>query len=76
MSNSPEKVEVCPNDGQTLAWHMHAELGPDGRPRTNAQFIGCDWVRPVEPNPEKDALLAKFREWIDSSTRPGSQGPA
>lgn len=39
----PPPDERCPNDGQTLAWHRHAELGPDGRPRTNAAFIGCDW---------------------------------
>lgn len=38
-----ELVERCPNDGQTAEWHQHTETGPDGNPRTNAAFIGCDW---------------------------------
>lgn len=41
--HTAEKDARCPNDGQTLAWHLQAETGPRGEPRTNAEFIGCDW---------------------------------
>ena len=41
--HSAEKDVRCPIDGQTLAWHQHTEVGPDGNLRTNAEFSGCDW---------------------------------
>lgn len=43
--------EACPHDGQSLAWHLASELGPDGQPRTNAAFIGCEWPAADRPNP-------------------------
>jgi hypothetical protein len=41
-----EKDGPCPYDGQSIAWHQHV-AGTDGAgmPRTNGEFIGCDFGR-------------------------------
>lgn len=53
---SAENDARCPYDGQTLAWHQHTEIGPDGKPRTNAEFSGCNW-----PPTASVAMAALFR---------------
>lgn len=46
-----KREERCPHDGQTLAWHQHAEVGHNGQSRSNGEFIGCTWPADNQRSP-------------------------
>lgn len=51
--NTPDAAELrprCAKDGQTVEWHLHVGgTHYDGSPRTNGEFIGCDFgVKPLD----------------------------
>lgn len=49
-AHAPVCEAKCPRDGQTRAYHLHVGgTHHDGTPRTNGEFIGCDFGNSTTP---------------------------